>query len=186
MTIADYLVLSLFFGFWAVSTYRFRRVVWRHHIQEANKYPLYAARDQFIYLVASGKVKEDDFIFREFYQVCCDMIRRGHKYDVRHVIRWMLRNPDKDPSHNEFLEKIERHVKESSPEMQGAVYKFYSSMLVMFYYNLKIANPSGRLIKCAIQIIGLVNSRLRFLREVRDKLIAYQRLHNTPKRLGLT
>lgn len=50
------------------------------------KYKLYAVRDNLIYLVATNKLKEDDFVFQRFYKAVNYFIDANDKINLHHFV----------------------------------------------------------------------------------------------------
>jgi hypothetical protein len=59
------------------SSFRWARDTRRHRILQ-NQFKLYAVRDSFVQLVASGRLSEDEWLFGTFYVSINRIVKRQH------------------------------------------------------------------------------------------------------------
>lgn len=104
---------------------------WRQQRTKALKYKLYAVRDELIYLVASGALKESDPIFQFFYKACNVLIQETERITLRNIVT-ALRESQKrglDPSSDRRISPLVRELHGKGSEVQRAVIGFYSAVL---------------------------------------------------------
>lgn len=116
----------------------------RSQFRIARVYPLYAVRDQLVFLAASGKLKEDDFLFNEFYETINWLIPIGKKPTLKRLIKKMieLREMGVDLAKDEEVLRIKRALEEvKDVEVKEAVVMYYVTVM-----NLLTANSLALLI----------------------------------------
>jgi len=113
----------------------------RRHLQMSHAYPLYAVRDKFVFLVAAGKLKEQDPIFNEFYKVTNIMIQNSKALTLRRVVNAVEEAKRKgfDPADKKRVEEIVKALQKlDDPLIKDAVFSFYEAMYSLFLSNSKI------------------------------------------------
>src|SRR5437899_2928336 len=82
----------------------------RKDAARVQKYRLFKVRDALIYLVASGKLKEEDFIFEEFYRASNYFVRATDVINLKTLVGALLEARSKgiDPAVEEASKRVHR------------------------------------------------------------------------------
>lgn len=101
------------------------------------KYKLYAVRDNLIYLVATNKLKEDDFVFQRFYKAVNYFIDANDKINLHHFVSAAekARRKGIDPAEEKNFREIHSALKTMGPEVNEVANQFYSAMLEILIEN---------------------------------------------------
>src|SRR5207244_6657296 len=94
------------------------------------KYRLYRVRDDLVYLVASGKLREDDFVFQTFYRAANHFVRATDTINLKTVVNALLeaRRRGIDPAVEDQWTRIARELKSIDKEVAMTVMGFYRAM----------------------------------------------------------
>ena len=84
--------------------------------EEKHKFRLYALRDKLVYLVASEKIYEKDFLFRVFYGALNSSIAEIHTVTIASLIKASIEA--KTAIQKESSEKLLREVEKAAPEVK--------------------------------------------------------------------
>jgi hypothetical protein len=103
----------------------------------AHVYPLYAIRDKLIYLVASEKLHEEDFLFQEFYKAVNIIIPNSKKLTLQVLVRSIeeARQKGHDPAVSEKVSQIQKALEGVDGEVRNVIAQFYNAVLMLFIYN---------------------------------------------------
>lgn len=101
------------------------------------KYKLYRVRDSLIYLVASDKLSEDDFVFQRFYKAINYFIDENEKIDLSHFVAAAERARRKgiDPAEDKNFREIRSALRRMGPEVNEVANQFYSAILEILIEN---------------------------------------------------
>jgi hypothetical protein len=101
--------------------------------QEKYSYKLYALRDELIYLVAAGELREDSFMFKVFYKVINQSIS-----DIEDLTRWSFVKASikaKTTLQQQSIQKLLQEIGEASPAVHEVVDNFFDTMVAIFKAN---------------------------------------------------
>lgn len=135
------LPIFLYFSIITVSclifAFLFRVIVYRKGMQDANRYRLFKLRDDLIYLVAKGTIKEDDFIFQTFYDMTNTYIQHIHKFNLQEINKAMKKANEKGhlKKSDEFTERIIKELDNKDQEVKKVIQEFFSTMLDILVKN---------------------------------------------------
>lgn len=123
--------------------------VYRKHKRMTYAYPLYAVRDKLVWLVASGKLQESDFLFQFFYKSVNIFIQNKDFFTLQRLINVIedVRSKGYDPSQEQDLKKIQRELATADQEVKDAVNSFYKAVLYLFVLNSPLLSRYGLLEK---------------------------------------
>lgn|SRR5574337_245323 len=109
----------------------------RRHLQMARAYPLYAIRDKLIYLVASEKLHEEDFLFQEFYKAINIIIPNSKNLTLQVLVRSIeeARQKGHDPAVTEKVNQIQKALEGVDDDVRNVIIQFYSAVLMLFIRN---------------------------------------------------
>src|SRR5881409_3854540 len=101
------------------------------------KYRLFKVRDDLIYLVAAGKLNEDDFIFQEFYRASNYFVQATDLINVKTLVSALLeaRRKGIDPAVEDAWRRVYRELQGRDPEVTKAVAGFYRAMTEILLEN---------------------------------------------------
>jgi hypothetical protein len=131
----EFALISVCIQFLAVVFFWF--IVIRKNLQMAHVYPLYAIRDKLIYLVASGKLQEGDFLFQEFYKAVNIVIPNSRRLTFNVLVRSIeeARQKGHDPAVSQKVIRIQKELEKVDDEVRSVVAEFYQSVMLLFVYN---------------------------------------------------
>jgi hypothetical protein len=112
--------------------------------QENHKYRLYALRDKLLYLMATGKVKEDSLVFKVFYTTLVRSIK-----EIKNLSLWNIAKASvaARSALQEQRERLGIEIGAASPEVKEFVMDFYHTMM-----EIAVANSP-----LLVLFIGLAN-----------------------------
>lgn len=104
--------------------------------RESASFDMYASRDEFVLLVAKGILKEDDPVFRHFYNRINDILLLAPNVGLQNVLETMLNSSKADfEAKKARYERVVNDVLESEsakiPEVDRAIRNYYRSVVVM-------------------------------------------------------
>jgi hypothetical protein len=101
------------------------------------KYPLYRIRDKLVYLVASGRLDENDFIFQSFYGAANHLIKRTSTINLKTFVSALeeARRNGLDPAMKERRDRIERELKAKDDAVIAVVGEFYQIIVAILMEN---------------------------------------------------
>lgn len=115
----------------------------RLHLKKARAYSLYAVRDKLIYLVAAGRLKEDDTLFKVFYEAVNIIISNSEYITLKNFIRAMADAEKKgvDPASAEIRKKIIAQLKATNDdEIKTTINLYYCSIFQLLKENSIVLN----------------------------------------------
>lgn len=110
----------------------------RSDAAKVQKYRLFAVRDTFIYLVAIGKLNEDEFLFRTIYKAVNMLLDRTNELSLRTFLaatREMQKKGLDPAEQNEFDRILNELKKRNDPELTQAVFEFFYSIYAITLEN---------------------------------------------------
>jgi hypothetical protein len=133
---ADIALLSACFFILAISLWCAFRALKRDS-WAVQKYKLFKVRDELIYLVATGKLPEDDLIFNRFYKASTFFIEHSNEINL---VNWIAaaeqaRKKGLDPAERANYNEIQKRLKHASPEVKKAANDFYEAFLLILVEN---------------------------------------------------
>ena len=101
------------------------------------KYRLYRVRDEFIYLVASGKLREDEFLFQEFYKSINHFISYTDSITFGTFVRAIqsARQNGLDPATDEKVLRLRKELRLKDQAVNDVVGGFFKAMLDILVEN---------------------------------------------------
>ena len=84
--------------------------------------------------MAENHVKEDDWIFQEFYRSVNRIVHKQHEYRLMTLVR-VMRDEAVVKEAGEFLQKLRDELDNSDPEVRMAVESFYRAILEIVVDN---------------------------------------------------
>jgi hypothetical protein len=102
-----------------------------------NRFSLFAMRDQFVHLVASGDLKEDDIIYKFFVSYINLLIRGSKKLTVKNMIIAITKaSQQKETGVDITVEYvIDRVAKTKNPKIKDAVSDLFKTIAFIVYEN---------------------------------------------------
>jgi hypothetical protein len=115
----------------------FYKIIFRKGKEDANRYRLFKLRDDLVYLVAKGTIKEDDFIFQTFYDMTNTYIQHIHKFNLREINKAMKKAKEKGHFERaaEFTERIISELNNKDPEVKQVIQEFFLTMIDILIKN---------------------------------------------------
>jgi hypothetical protein len=110
----------------------------RKHKALAQRYKLYGARDNFVYLVAVDKLSEDDLIFRTFYKAANYYIGAIDRITLSNFVAAMVdaRKKGFDPADTKTVDEIATAVhRNKDQEVTSAVVEFFGAVMSILHEN---------------------------------------------------
>ena len=131
VTLLGVLCLILF-----VSEIRARAVL-RRDASRVQKYKLYKVRDDLIYLVATGKLQESDFVFESFYRAVNHFIKAAKDINLAVFVAAVqeARQKGLDPAEENKWKEIRKALESKDAEVRSAVIAFYHAVLEILVEN---------------------------------------------------
>lgn len=115
-----------------IRAYRYRRV----NLVARNRFRLFAIRDQFVRLVATGDLEEKDEVYRYFVSFLNILIRNTQQINFRIFIRAIRIATDEKLADESNFEKILKSVKQkNNPEVIKAVEELPLAVLAILWDN---------------------------------------------------
>lgn len=101
------------------------------------KYKLFQVRDNLIYLVASGKLSEDDFVFQRFYKAINYFIEVSDHLNLGNLVAALedARKKGLDPAEEKTRHAIRNELKKKGPEVNEVANSFYVTVLQILIEN---------------------------------------------------
>ena len=113
-----------------------------------NKFRLFAVRDQFIFLVAEGKLAEDGWLFQTFYNSINAIVSEQHRFTFRQLLK-VMRSEANNAQSKDFVAELSKRLDGYSyPEPRRAVGAFYMAMFEIVIENsltLRLARRLGNI-----------------------------------------
>lgn len=120
----------------AVSRFLALRIV-RRHKSKSLKYRLFKVRDDLIYAVASGRLNEDDEVFRYFYEVTNFYLGHTHRINLTIFVRAIeeARRRGIDLSERQRIDSLMRALEQRDATVQATAKEFFRAMNEILYEN---------------------------------------------------
>jgi len=99
--------------------------------QDQNRYRFYAFRDDLIYLVGKGSLKEQDFLFQEFYQMVNRVVNKTDRLTFKNLILAI----GSDLKDEKKLEKIRTELRKAPADVREAIYNYSTAIILAFHCN---------------------------------------------------
>lgn len=131
---------------------------------DGNRYMFFKVRDDLVMLVAQGYLKENEFLFQEYYNMTNLIINNTHRFTFKRIVKSLARisqNMEKDAT----IERIKKELREKDPEVKNVILEFYQTMLKVLYRNSFII----RLIVWCIFPFAATVISLKFLASIINK-----------------
>ena len=117
-----------------VSLLVFVRYIYWPGSQQINRYKFFAIRDELIRLVATGKLKEDEFLFAFFYQTINGIITHTHLVNLTTLVRSQLELAE-SPVRKQLVERMISEIEKKDAEIKKVVDNFYYAMAITLHKN---------------------------------------------------
>lgn len=165
-----YCIIALSFTF---LVYRF---VYYRSKQIQNKYFLYKVRDDMIALAVTGKLDENEFLFRELYPIVNDLINRINSFRLKHIVE-AVRAQESKVMTDDFVEKLNSELARQPKEVVKVFNNLFLAVFYIIYRNslmlrilIRLTKISAFLEKCMETpryAFGILDSQLRAYKYVR-------------------
>jgi hypothetical protein len=103
------------------------------------KYLLYQVRDDFVYLVAQGKLSEDGFLFQKFYGAVNNLIEETNtRLSLKSFLKALegLQQKGLDPAEPDGLQRIAEELKKTNDaDVARTVVSFFGAMFAIISEN---------------------------------------------------
>ena len=122
-------VLAVFVGFSRARASR--------HREESLKYQLYKVRDDFTFLHATGKLSEDDPVYKYFWAATNAALARVDHINLKTFVSIIesIRREGIDPADKKNLELIKKSLQGKSQEVHAAADGFYRAFMQILIAN---------------------------------------------------
>jgi hypothetical protein len=127
---ADMGLLALIL-FVLAAFYVYNKILLSKDAAAVQKYKLYAVRDALTYLVAEGKLSEDEFLFQMFYAVTNHLIKTTRKsLSLRAFLQsvLILEQQGRDPATGELLPHVMEEIKHKDADVAFAIFGFFTTV----------------------------------------------------------
>ena len=133
----EYLYLAILSVFCFSLTCAVYKNIYKKGRQADNRYKLYKIRDDLIFLVAKGSIKEDDFIFKTFYWLTNTYVHEIHKFTLKEINKAMQDAKEKGylKEPREFTLKIEEELRNKDKEVKDVIQEFFQTNVVILIRN---------------------------------------------------
>lgn len=113
------------------------RITLRRDGWAVQKYKLYKVRDQLIYLVATGKIREQDLIFTRFYKAVNCFIQEADRINHGNFVAAAAhaRRKGIDPAEERNFQEICVALRKTGPEVNEVANAFYLTILEILIEN---------------------------------------------------
>ncbi len=160
------------------ASHFFARLRARRHAALAQKYRLYKVRDDLVYLVASGVVREDDPVFREFYEATNYFINATDSINLRGLLSAIreARKRGIDPAATRKRAEVHDALKHRDGKVAEAVGHFYRAMTEVLLENSWLVRTVARNKLAARIVQGCARATIWFSRRAaqREAYLFYQ------------
>lgn len=97
----------------------------------------FKVRDDLIMLVAQGHLREDEFLFREFYGAVNRIVNSTEQFTLKSLIKGLSRLDEEKKlgSEDSFAKKVEKELKGKDPCVKQVVSEFYNTIFKVLYRN---------------------------------------------------
>lgn len=104
---------------------------------KTQRYKLFHVRDELIYLVASGKIAENDPVFQGFYKAVNLFIERCDRFNLASLISTLenARSKGLDPAEETTRRSLHLELKKKTPEVRAVANRFYATVLEILIEN---------------------------------------------------
>ncbi len=102
---------------------------------DGNRYMFFKIRDHLVLLVAEGHLKEDDFLFREYYKMTNQIINNTHHFTFKNLIKGLTQIDKTKLGKDKFIKKVKSELKKKGPEVEKVVSEFYRTIFKTLYRN---------------------------------------------------
>jgi hypothetical protein len=104
---------------------------------KVQKYRLYKVRDELIMLVAKGLVREDEFIFENFYRATSFYIKKTNTITLSTFIAAVMdaEKTGLDLATRERVKRVHEALKSKDPRVGRAISEFYQTILEILLEN---------------------------------------------------
>jgi len=136
LDLADITLLLLVMAVLLVSRFITERKL-RRDWAKVQKYQLYKVRDDFVCLVANDLLREDDFIFRNFYEATNYYINRTNRITLSTFIAAVVEAESKglDLATKEKIDRIHESLRSKDEQVAQAVGEFYDAIKRILLQN---------------------------------------------------
>ena len=133
---ADVALLALVIVAMGFSYMVTRRTLQRES-SRIQKYKLYRMRDEFIYLVASGKFKSTDSVFKLFYETTNFLIGATDRINLRSFVAAIdgAREKGLDPGYETQWRRVHAELQTKDKDVIKAANEFYQSVMSILLEN---------------------------------------------------
>jgi len=99
--------------------------------RDANRYKFYAFRDKLLWLVALKKIKENDFLFKEFYGMANRVVNNTHRFTFSNFIKSIKASLREE----ETSRKLEDALRNADPEVQEVILGYFEAVILTLRSN---------------------------------------------------
>ena len=151
-------------------TFLVYRFVYYRSKQVENKYFLYKVRDDLILLVVTGKLDENEFLFKELYPVVNDLINRINSFRFKHIVE-AVRSQESKVMAEDFVKRFNEEIARQPKEVVQVFNNFFLSIIYIIYRNSLLFQVLSRLSHTSVFLkrcidapeyaLGVFNSQFR-------------------------
>jgi len=146
MTQADFGIALLLFLITAGFTLFVRFGPYRREGKIVQTYKLYKVRDDFVYLVAQGKLQEYDRLFQSFYRASNFFIQHTNHITLKSLVAAFraARERKLDPAEEEHWKQIHEELQHQDQAVITVVQEFYQALLDILIENSLLLRIGSR------------------------------------------
>lgn len=103
---------------------------YRREKRKHRRFKLFKVRDDWVYLVATGKLQRDDPLFLWFYEVINFFIRHTDPASLMNVVSalYEAQRQQLDPAEQHRLAQIKEQLRQQPPEVAHVIQDFYQTI----------------------------------------------------------
>jgi hypothetical protein len=102
---------------------------------KSQKYRLYKVRDDLIYLVAQGKLTEDERLFLLFYGLTNHLIKTTKEFLSLKTFVHAVSSASENPAEEQQLLEISYELKDKDAEVSKVLFEFYHAIIGILFEN---------------------------------------------------
>jgi hypothetical protein len=144
------------------------------------KYRFFAARDNLLYLAATGTLPQNDMVFKVFYRVMNTYIAELDAFTIVSFMKASL--AVKSELEKENQQRLIERLRRSDPRVQAVVDEFIHIVMDALRYNSPMLNLILAFARHCTRMFSVLRKLRRFKAPVYDTYRYYETIHG---RIGL-
>jgi cbb3-type cytochrome oxidase subunit 3 len=135
--------------------------------RDGSRYMFFKVRDDLIMLVAQGHLREDEFLFKEFYNAVNRFVNSTEHFTLKNIIRGLSRLDEEKKlgSEGSFAKRVEEELKGKHPCVKHVVSEFYDTIFKVLYRNSLVLRF---VLKCVFPPMFTFYMINKFARKIND------------------